>query len=258
MNSLQPQQPNADAATDPRNFMIATKSLPATRSTPSTPGPLAGRDPRFDKVRGSYRRLESNLLEFARDLAEVREVFLRDKNANLVPGGSSKSHDATSRDAEGFKAAVARELGIHPATAYRYLAVVKAVESCDQIITAPTGEVIQLEGGEGYKVTEVAQAKARELREEITTGGVPMNRALPAVKGLFIPGGSRGGKAATDHDKNSMAAMAKLATSLPHYYDLPAKTRDYLDATFGELLERKVIPESWLVMMAKHAKGGRR
>lgn len=237
--------------------MIATKNLPATRVATPAPATRSQLDPRFNRLREIHGCIESKHLEFAEELDRVRGLFLRDKNANLIPGGPSKSHNETSSPEEGFKAAVARELGISPATAYRYMSVVKAVGICQQVEQAAEGEVIELSPGDCYKVTEKAQEQARELREEIATGGVPMNRALPAVKGLFIPGGSKGGKAATNHSQNCKAAMAKWATSLEHYYDFSTADRDYLDATFGELLAAGVIPESWLVMAAK-AKGGRK
>lgn len=110
---------------------------------------------------------------------------------------------------------LSEQLGIHPATAYRYISVVKAIEICAQVERAPEGEVIELGGGDSYEVTKEVREKARQLRVEIVTGEVPMNRALPAVAGMFgVSGGGTGGKAATNHAANTWAALVKARNSI--------------------------------------------
>jgi hypothetical protein len=124
------------------------------------------------------------------------------------------SHDGTLDREEGFQAAVERELGIGKSTAYRYIACVKAIGICQQIEQAPEGEVIELEAG-SYEVTKEVREKARELRENISTGAVPMTRAMSAVAGMFgVAGGGTGGKAATNHPQNMWAGVIKLRGSL--------------------------------------------
>lgn len=248
--------------------MIATKSLPTNRVATLALASRAGLDPEWDHAREYLDGSRRNIAGLATELHRLRGLYLgqgqgRRTDLQPSPHGAAKvknqePHDATLDRTQGFQAACREQLGISDDTAYRYINAAKAVFALEQIADTPVGEVIELDGGDMFEVTEKAQEKAKELKEEIVTGGVPLNRALPAVKGLFIPGGSRGGKAATDHSKNCKAAMAKWATSLEHYYDFPTADREYLDATFGELLANGVIPESWLVMMAKQTKGGRK
>lgn len=235
--------------------MIVTKTLPTNRVATLVPANRSGLDPEWNLAREYLDGSRRNIAGLAAELHRLRDLHLKDKTDNLRRGNSPTPHDAASG---GFQAACREQLGISDDTAYRYINAAKAVFACEQIAEAPVGEVIELDGGDKFKVTEKAQEKAKELKEEIVTGGVPLNRALPAVKGLFVPGGSKGGKAATNHSQNCKAAMAKWATSLEHYYDFPVADRDYLDAAFAELLAAGVIPESWLVMVAKQTKGGRK
>lgn len=238
--------------------MIATKSLPSTRVATLVPAGRAGLDPEWDQAREYLDGSRRNIAGLATELHRLRDLYLGQGHGGDRRSKNQAPHDAALDRTQGFQAACREQLGISDDTAYRYINAAKAVFACERIADAPVGEVIELDGGDKFKVTEKAQEKAKELKEEIVTGGVPLNRALPAVKGLFVPGGSRGGKAATNHSQNCKAAMAKWATSLEHYYDFTAEDRDYLDAAFGELLAAGVLPESWLVMVAKQTKGGRK
>jgi hypothetical protein len=194
--------------------MIATHTLSTNRLATSAPAMRSQLDPRWNKARELFANARRFASEFADEIDRLRAEYLGEGH-----GGDRRSHQESHGETldrnEGFKAAVARELGISPATAYRYLATVKAVGICQQIEQAPEGEVIELEQGGSYEVTEEIREKARQLREEIVTGGVPMNRALPAVAGMFnVQGGGTGGKEATNHPANTWAGLQKLRTSL--------------------------------------------
>jgi len=144
------------------------------------------------------------------ELDRLRNQYLRQGQGRRtdIDGDESKAE-------EGFKAQVAEQLGIHPATAYRYISVVKALSYCEQIENAPKGEVIELPGAGSYQITPAVREKARQLRVSIVSGDVPMNRAMPAVSGMFgVAGGGTGGKAATNHGANIWTGLQKLINSL--------------------------------------------
>ncbi len=173
---------------------------------------------RLDPAWNHARKLLADGRRCARELAaeieRLREAYLRDGHANLKRGNSPESHRATPGE-DGFKAQVAAQLDIHPATAYRHLAVAKALAICDMVERAPEGETIDLPDNSSYAVTDEVREKARDLRARIEAGEVPMNRALPAVSGMFsVRGGGTGGKAATNHPANIHAGLQKLITSL--------------------------------------------
>jgi hypothetical protein len=208
--------PNGSASNAENNpFSMETTSLAHTASRSLIPSSAARLDPAWNRARELLREGLRVGDEFTREIERLRGLYLLDKNANLIPKGSSKSHDETSNREDGFKAAIARELGIGTATAYRYLARAKALGICDQVEQAPDGETIDLDDGTCYPVTEKTRKKARELREAIETGGIAMNRVMPAVSGMFlVAGGGKGGKAATNHPQNIWAGVQKLRTSL--------------------------------------------
>lgn len=170
-------------------------------------------DPEFDRLRELHATGCRCVQEIATELERVRSVYLRNKNDNLQKGSAPKSHDETSGE-DGFKAKVAEQLGISPATAYRYLSFAKALAICTQVESAPDGETIELEQG-SYPVTPAVRAKAKKLREDLEGGIIPISRSLPAVAGAFqVPNGGTGGKAATNHPANIHAGLQKLITSL--------------------------------------------
>lgn len=191
--------------------MIATKALPANRLATPAPATRGQLDPRWNKARQLLAQGRQVASEFADEIERLRGLYLGEGH-----GGDrrSKNQQPLEDREQGFVAAVERELSISTATAYRYINVVKAVGICQQIEQAPDGEVIELEAG-SYEVTDEVREKARSLRENIVTGAVPMNRAMPAVAGMFhVQGGGTGGKAATNHANNTWAGIQKLRTSL--------------------------------------------
>jgi len=166
-------------------------------------------DPKWNKARELLLDGRRVAEEFAQELERLRNQYLRQgqgRRTDLADDGDQES---------GFQAAVERELGISKATAYRYIAAIKALEICTQIANAPRGEVIELPGAGSYAITPEVREKARAMREAIVVGDVPLNRAMPAVAGMFqVAGGGTGGKAATNHGANVWAGLQKLHTSL--------------------------------------------
>lgn len=197
--------------------MIATKALPSTRVATSAPSVRSQLDPRWNKARALLAQGRRVASEFADEIERLRDVHLGEGHGGSRQANGfyiQESHDETLDRSEGFKAQVALQLGISPATAYRYISWAKAIRICKQIEQAPKGEVIELETG-SYEVTPEVRERARALCENISTGAVPMNRAMPAVAGMFgVAGGGTGGKAATNHPQNMWAGVIKLRGSM--------------------------------------------
>lgn len=170
-------------------------------------------DPAWNRARELLAAGRQSARDLAAEIERLRELYLRQgqgRRTDIEPS----SHGETKVE-DGFKAQVSAQLGIGPATAYRHLAMAKALAICDMVEHAPDGETIDLPDEGTYEVTDKVRCKARDLRARIESGDVAMNRALPAVSGMFtVRGGGTGGKAATNHPANIYAGLQKLITSL--------------------------------------------
>lgn len=171
-------------------------------------------DPAWDKAREYLLKGRQAAAGLADELERLRGRFLHQGHGGDRRSKDQVSHSGTLDPDEGFQAAVERELGLAKTTAYRYLNFAKAVRLCDEIEHAPKGETIDLAEGT-YEITDDVRKKAQALRSALIAGDTPMNRALPAIAGMFsVPGGGTGGKAATNHSQNIYAGLQKLRTSL--------------------------------------------
>ena len=138
--------------------------------------PALGCDPKWNRARELLQSGRQTAIAFRAELERLREIYCGEGH-----GGDRRSQDFKSltgetlgRDA-GFRAAIERELGISPATAYRLLERSEHQERIERVATAKIGAVIAWREKDKEQTLEVTEERQALARKAVASWALPQS-----------------------------------------------------------------------------------